>query len=110
MSFDNTLMKHNYIKTLSLTEDRSFRIWMGLIALSLSSLLLAESQQPGMGITAIICLLVLFKGRWVIDHFMGLKHACAITRRVVKSYFYTMVCIIGLAVSYSQYLQADRIY
>jgi len=85
-----------------LATDFSFKIWLSLIALTLASASIGESGTITIGTTLFVCAIVIVKGRWVINEFMGLKHASILTQRIVKGYFYTMTCIVALTVVYTQ--------
>ncbi|GAA6171345.1 hypothetical protein NBRC116592_10150 [Colwellia sp. KU-HH00111] len=83
-------------------NDNTFSIWLKLSALSLISAAIAETNNTLVAATIFVCLIVIIKGRWIIDEFMGLKHSAPLTRKIVKCYFYAMTTIVGLTVSYSQ--------
>ncbi len=85
-----------------LSTDISFKIWLSLIALTLVSASIGESDTTTIGTTLFVCSIVIMKGRWVIDEFMGLKNAAPLTRSIVKGYFYSMTCIVALTVGYTQ--------
>ena len=82
--------------------DRSLTIWLSLIALTLISAIIAETDTSSIPATIFVCLIIIAKGRWVIDEFMGLKQAEPVTRKVVKSYFYLMTAVVGTTLIYTQ--------
>jgi hypothetical protein len=82
--------------------DLVFKIWLCLIGLTLISASIAESANISVYTTLFVCCIVIVKGRWVINDFMGLKYAAPLTRNIVKGYFYSMTCIVGAVVIYSQ--------
>lgn len=98
----------NFInKNQSLTKlfaEKTFNIWSKLIGLTLLSAYVAESDNQSLAATILVCCIALLKGHWVIDHFMGLRHAAPLTRGLVKFYFYLMTCLVGLTAIYSQSL------
>lgn len=83
-------------------NDRTFSIWLRLTALTLISASIAETNSTLVIATVFVCFIVLIKGRWIIDEFMGLKYSAPLTRKIVKCYFYGMTTLVGLTVSYSQ--------
>ena len=83
-------------------NDRTFSIWLRLTALTLISAIIAETNSTLVIATVFVCLIVIIKGRWIIDEFMGLKYSSPLTRKIVKCYFYAMTTLVGLTVSYSQ--------
>ncbi len=85
-----------------LSTELSFKIWLSLIVLTSVSASIGESGNTTIGTTLFVCAIVIIKGRWVINEFMGLKHASLFTQRIVKGYFYTMTFIVALIVSYTQ--------
>lgn len=84
------------------STDVAFNIWLCLMALTLISANFAESVSTNIYTTIMVCAIVIIKGRWVINEFMGLKNASPLTRRIVKGYFYSMTCVVGLTVVYTQ--------
>lgn len=83
-------------------RDKVFTIWLRLTALTLISASIAETNSTLVIATVFVCFIVLIKGRWIIDEFMGLKYSAPLTRKIVKCYFYGMTTLVGLTVSYSQ--------
>lgn len=92
--------------TAGLLKDSFFRIWCGLVGLTLLSVTIVEAETPGQWsvyvATLLVCLLVLVKGQWVIDYFMGLKQAAPIHRRLVLTYFYLVTMGMAGCVIYTQ--------
>lgn len=91
-----------YQKAHQYFSKQTFNIWLRLIALTLISAAIAETGNTSVAATVFVCLIVIAKGHWVIEVFMGLKHASPITRRIVKGYFYGMTIMVGVIVGYSQ--------
>lgn len=58
--------------------------WLLLVLLTLSGLLLGDSQRPGWPIVLMIALVMALKGRLVIDQFMELGTARRGIRRPVR--------------------------
>ncbi|MAZ06281.1 cytochrome C oxidase subunit IV family protein [uncultured Marinobacter sp.] len=83
--------------------DRTRLIWLGLIGLTLLSGAVGESGRPSVVATLIVCLVVLLKGRWIIQDFMGLRYAAPLTRRIVTGYFFAMTSMVGISVGYLQF-------
>ncbi|PKM42614.1 MAG: thiosulfate reductase [Gammaproteobacteria bacterium HGW-Gammaproteobacteria-1] len=65
-------------------------LWLLLVGLTLGGTLLGETAQPGYGVMLVIVLTMAFKGRMVIDHFMELKNANRLIRRLMQAYFYVL--------------------
>lgn len=95
-----TLIDHIQFRS----RDHILMIWRQLIALTVLSTLVAESDRPSVAATLIVCGVVLLKGHGVIEHFMGLKHAAPVTRWIITSYFYLMTIVVALSFIYSQSL------
>lgn len=97
-------IKQDYFSGRILLVGQTLKIWLALTGLTVFNYLIAESGAPAFGMTFIVCLVVLLKGKWVIDYFMELKHASTLTRRLMKSYFYLITSVVGLSMVYSQSL------
>jgi hypothetical protein len=65
-------------------------LWLLLVGLTLGGTLLGETAQPGYGVMLVIVLTMALKGRMVIDHFMELKNANRLIRRLMQAYFYVL--------------------
>jgi hypothetical protein len=96
------LQNKRYLRVKSYFTEKTFSIWLRLIGLTLISASFAEKNKPIVISTIFVCVIVIIKGRWIIDEFMGLKHAAPLNRKIVKCYFYGMTTIVGLTVAYSQ--------
>ena len=83
-------------------KDKTFNIWLRLLVLTLVSASIAETDNVSLWATAFVCGIVIIKATWIIDEFMGLKHAAPLIRRIVKGYFYTMTSIVGITIGYTQ--------
>ncbi len=66
------------------------RIWLLLVALTLSGAWLAETGQAGWPLTLVVAGLIAFKGRMVIDHYMEITGANPRIRAVLHG-FVTLV-------------------
>jgi hypothetical protein len=69
------------------------RLWLVLVALTLGGAFIGEAADPGLAITMAITLTMAFKGRMVVDHFMGLKTANRTIRNLMHAYFYAVPLI-----------------
>jgi len=78
--------------------NQLFNIWLCLIALTLISASFAETNVTLAIPTISICLIVMLKGRWIIDEFMGLKDAAPLIRKILKGYIYGMAALVGLTI------------
>lgn len=96
------MQKNKYRLVKDYLSDKTFSIWLRLVGLTLISASIAETNNTVIIATFFVCVIVIIKGRWIINEFMGLKHATPFFRNIVKCYFYSMTTIIGLAVAYSQ--------
>lgn len=66
------------------------RLWFLLVALTLCGAVIGEAAEPGLAATLAIALSMAFKGRMVIDYFMGLKTANRTIRNLMYAYFYVI--------------------
>jgi len=96
------LKMNKYQQAKNYLTEKTFSIWLRLVGLTLISASFAETNKPIVISTIFVCVIVIIKGRWIIDEFMGLKHAAPLNRKIVKCYFYGMTTIVGLTVAYSQ--------
>jgi len=71
-------------------------LWLLLITLTLFSAYMAERSTPGFASIAIMAAVLAIKGRIIVDHFMELKHANRILRRLMRTYFYVIPSLIIL--------------
>ncbi len=65
-------------------------LWIILLALTLGGGWIGESADPGLGLGLFVTITIAIKGRIVIDHFMGLKNAHPLLRRLMRLYFYLL--------------------
>lgn len=65
-------------------------LWIVLVILTLGGSMLVETAEPGYALMLLITLTMAFKGRMVIDHFMELKNAHPLLRRLMQGYFYIL--------------------
>lgn len=72
------------------------RLWLLLVALTLGGGIIGEAVEPGLAATLAIALSTAFKGRMVIDHFMGLNTANRTIRGLMRTYFYVIPLVIIL--------------
>jgi len=79
-------------------------LWLILMGITLGSAWIAESAEPSLLVTLTIAVAVSYKGRMIVDHFMELKHANPILRRMMIVYFYVIPSMIVLV-----YLFPERI-
>ena len=79
-------------------------LWLILMGITLGSAWIAESAEPSLLVTLAIAVAVSYKGRMIVDHFMELKHANPVLRRLMIVYFYVIPSMIVLV-----YLFPERI-
>lgn len=65
-------------------------LWGLLVVLTLGGSLLGETIEPGYALMLVVTLTMAVKGRMVIDHFMELKNANRLIRRLMQAYFYVL--------------------
>jgi hypothetical protein len=82
--------------------DKTFTIWLCLIGLTLISSSFIESTFSYAISTFCVCFIVMLKGRWIIDEFMGLKYSSPVIRKILKCYLYGMTTLVGLTFYYAQ--------
>lgn len=80
--------------------------WGILMVITLLNALVAETAEPHILITALICLSIAYKGRLVIDHFMELFEANDKIRSLMHSYFYIIPVLIFLTNVFAEQLAA----
>ena len=79
-------------------------LWLLLVALTLGGALLGEGAEPGLGVTLAVALTMAFKGRVVVDHFMGMKGANRTLRALMRAYFYVLPAVTVLVVAFGDRL------
>lgn len=90
-----------------MTHDRLLdRLWLVLMLLTLGSAWLAESAETGLLATLAIALVVSFKGLMIVDHFMELRHANVVLRRLMRIYFYVIPSLIVLVYLFPRQIAA----
>lgn len=69
-------------------------LWLVLIGLTLFSAYMAERSDPTFISIVIMSFVLAIKGRIIVDHFMELKHANKLLRRLMRAYFYVIPSLI----------------
>ncbi|MFC3153285.1 cytochrome C oxidase subunit IV family protein [Litoribrevibacter euphylliae] len=64
------------------------RLWLVMIAITLTNALIAEQAKPSAAIAVLICGMIVIKARLVIDYFMELKEASPYIYYLMNAYFY----------------------
>jgi hypothetical protein len=72
------------------------KIWLLLIAMTLGSAFLAETGERSWLLTLIVAAMIAFKGRLVVDHYMGINSANPRIRGILHG-FVTVVPLLVLA-------------
>jgi hypothetical protein len=80
--------------------------WIILIIITSLNALVAETAEPNLLITAIICFSIAYKGRRIMDYFMELNHANATIQKLMRSYFHVFPALIFLTDLFSEELAA----
>ena len=97
-----TLQTNYYQRIKRYLTETTFNIWLRLVGLTLISAVIAETKNTAVIATVFVCAIVMMKGHWIIEEFMGLKHAAPLFRKIIKGYFYAMTTLVGVIVAYSQ--------
>lgn len=92
--------------TRSLTLNNLDISWLILMVITLLNALVAETAEPHLLITAIICFSIAYKGRRIMDYFMELNHANATIQKFMRAYFYVFPALIFLADLFTEELAA----
>ena len=79
-------------------------LWLSLVALTLFSAFMAERADPGFISVAIMAVMLAIKGRIIVDHFMELKHAHKVLRRLMRTYFYVIPSLIIIVHLFPEYI------
>ncbi len=80
--------------------------WLILLVITMLNALVAETAEPHLVITTIICFSIAYKGRRIIDYFMELNQANQTIRRLMHGYFYIFPALIFLTDVFSEQLAA----
>ena len=78
--------------------------WIILMIITLLNALVAETAEPSIFITGLICISIAYKGRLVIDDFMELLNANKTIRSLMRSYFYIIPALLFLSDLFSEQL------
>ncbi len=71
--------------------------WLLLMIITSANALVAETAQPSLAITALICGSIAYKGRRIMDYFMELNHANSTIQFFMRSYFHVFPALIFLS-------------
>ncbi|TPH13460.1 cytochrome C oxidase subunit IV family protein [Litorilituus lipolyticus] len=89
-----------------MTLDKLDITWLILLTITMANALVAETAEPHLVITAIICFSIAYKGRRIIDNFMELAHANDTIKKLMRAYFYIFPALIFLTDAFSTQLAA----
>jgi len=78
--------------------------WFLLMIITTANALIAETAEPSLAITAIICCSIAYKGRRIMDYFMELNHANKTIQFFMRSYFHVFPALIFLTDLFSEEL------
>ena len=78
--------------------------WYLLIALTLTSALVAETTRPEAGLMLFVCATVGLKGQLVIDNLMQLRDTHPGVRKPMRAYFAVLMVLIALAMLFPEQL------
>lgn len=71
--------------------------WLLLMLVTSANAFIAETAEPSLAITALICGSIAFKGRRIMDYFMELNHANSTIQFFMRSYFHVFPVLIFLS-------------
>lgn len=92
------MLKNNF--TLNMLDIS----WILLIIITSANAFVAETAEPSLAITAIICCSIAYKGRRIMDYFMELNHANKTIQFFMRSYFHVFPALIFLSDLFSEEL------
>mgnify|MGYP000367009008 CR=1 FL=1 len=80
--------------------------WILLMIITTANAFVAETAEPSLAITALICGSIAYKGRRIMDYFMELNHANSTIQFFMRSYFHVFPALIFLSDLFSEELAA----
>ena len=78
--------------------------WFLLMIITTANALVAETAEPSLAITALICGSIAYKGRRIMDYFMELNHANSTIQFFMRSYFHVFPALIFLTELFAEEL------
>lgn len=78
--------------------------WILLMIITAANALVAETAEPSLAITALICGSIAYKGRRIMDYFMELNHANSTIQFFMRSYFHVFPALIFLTELFAEEL------
>jgi len=78
--------------------------WVILMIITTANAFVAETAEPSLAITALICGSIAYKGRRIMDYFMELNHANSTIQFFMRSYFHVFPALIFLSDLFSDEL------
>lgn len=78
--------------------------WFILMIITTANAFVAETAEPSLAITALICGSIAYKGRRIMDYFMELNHANSTIQFFMRSYFHVFPALIFLSDLFSEEL------
>ena len=78
--------------------------WVILMIITTANAFVAETAEPSLAITALICGSIAYKGRRIMDYFMELNHANSTIQFFMRSYFQVFPALIFLSDLFSEEL------
>lgn len=73
------------------------RVWLILVALTLSTFTFGALRYDGFGLVAAVLVIALVKGQLVVDHFMALRHGAPMWRVLLTGYLIVLGALIAVA-------------
>jgi len=78
--------------------------WLLLMIITTANAFVAETAEPSLAITALICGSIAYKGRRIMDYFMELNHANSTIQFFMRSYLHVFPALIFLSDLFSEEL------
>jgi len=91
------IIKNNILNGLDIS-------WILLMIITTANAFVAETAEPSLAITALICGSIAYKGRRIMDYFMELNHANSTIQFFMRSYFHVFPALIFLSDLFSEEL------
>lgn len=89
-----------------MSENKKITVtWLLLLALTLTSIVIADGTPDNAFSVVLVCFIVAVKGQLVIDKLVGLRLQNQKIRWVMLSYFYLLPPIFIIGILYPQLLQ-----
>lgn len=82
---------------MSRSPGQAERIWLLLLGLTAAGAWLGETGERGWALSLTVALLIALKGRLVIDHYMEMRAASPVIRRVLYVFIVVVTALVLLS-------------